>query len=229
MLSVRKWAAEKLLWLIEDEAPAFQNILSYPLAKSYLEYVLFCRKNNHQQVYGDQKRSCALAHCRLIGLVSSQQDSPPIFCNKSPIVRAVESGACSEDVELLLDAGYPVDSVTPDGDPLLSTAVRYGYTQAAELPIDRGADVNFVNATDGQQTPIILADVHGHVGCLQLLLDCGAKPSSECIRYAKQHTVIWSVWKYCSFWVSLTMIVLLLSKYGTVVRPLVHQHVGRPC
>jgi ankyrin repeat protein len=187
MISVRKWAVAKLLWFIEDEALAFENILNYPLAKSYREYVSFCRNRIRQEVDNDQKRSRALLLCELIGLVSSQQDLTHNADEKTPIVVAVENGACSEDIELLLDAGYPVDSVTPDGNSLLSTAVRYGYVQTAELLINRSADVNFLNIKDGIRTPMIFASVHGHIGCLQLLLDSGAEPSVLCLRYAKQH------------------------------------------
>jgi ankyrin repeat protein len=184
MISTRKWASAKLLWFIEDDALAFRNILHYPLEKSYREYVSFCRNRIRKEVNDSRKRKLAFLLCKLVGLVPSQHDATK---NETPIVLAVENGACAEDVELLLDAGYPVDSVTREGNSILSTAVRYGYTQTAELLIYRGADVNFMNTKDGKRTPMIFAAVHGHAGCLQLLLDCGAEPSAECLQYARQH------------------------------------------
>jgi ankyrin repeat protein len=39
--------------------------------------------------------------------------------------------------------------------------------------------VNFVNTKDGKRTPVMFAAAHGHLHCLQLLLESGAKASKE--------------------------------------------------
>ena len=85
---------------------------------------------------------------------------------------AVENGASPQDIQLMMDAGYPVDSVTPPkGNSLLSTAVRYGHIRTAELLIHRGADVIFVKDRKlPKRTPIICASVHGYAGACSFCL-----------------------------------------------------------
>jgi hypothetical protein len=173
MISVRKWAVAKLLWFIEDKSQDLGHILSYPLQKSYREYVSFCRSEIRRDPATKNER--ALSLCLLIGLLVSNEDGSTFesACgDESPIVAAVENGASSKDIELMLDTGlFPIDCVTLSGNSILSTAVRFGFTEVATLLLDRGANVNFVN--EGR-TPMMFAVIHGHSDCVKLLKERGA-------------------------------------------------------
>jgi hypothetical protein len=190
MTLVRKWAVAKVLWFIEDKSQIVEHMVNYPLQKSFREYVSFCRSRIQQEEQDGRKRQ-AMSLCLLLGLVGAHADSSSFVCpgEESAIVQAVENGASSHDVELMLDAGFPVDSTNPAGNSLLAIAVRYGYLHLAELFIKRGANVNFVNLNigglyDGARTPLIFAASNGHATCLKLLLDSGATASVEALASA---------------------------------------------
>ncbi len=184
MLSVKKWAIAKLLWFIEDSSQELESMLKYPLQKSYREYVSFCRNRIQQEKNFDAKRSHARALCQLLGLVGSANHD--MARDDAPIVQAVENGASALDVDLLLVAGFSVDSVCPSGNSLLCIAARFGYLHVAQALIAQRADVNFANIYDGERTPVMFAASHGHVTCLQLLLDSGARASKEGYQVAMQ-------------------------------------------
>ncbi len=185
MASVRKWALAKVLWYIEDEDLDLQVILNYPLLKCYREYVSFCRRRIHaEELNSAKRRKHAVFLCQLLGLIGSS-DSDGVLCqNGDPIVEAVQNGIGAHDVELLLDAGFDVESADSKGSSLLSIAARYGFMQLLELLIKRGADVNSVNAVDGYRTPIMFAAFNNHLNCLKLLLLSGAQPSSAALQVA---------------------------------------------
>ena len=193
MTWVRKWAVAKVLWFIEDDSQMLEHMLEYPLQKSFREYVSFFRSRIQQEEQDGRKRQ-AMSLCQLLGLVGSHADSNSVVLipgEESAIVQAVENGASTHDVELMLDAGFPVDGTNPAGNSLLAIAVRYGYLHLAELLIKRGANVNFVNSNsaglyDGVRTPLIFAASSGHVACLKLLLDSGATASAEALAFAIQ-------------------------------------------
>lgn len=171
MISVRKWAIAKLLWFIEDEGlgTAMYRVLRYPLPESYREYVTFCRSRIKKSVDRKEKSKSAIKLCQLIGLLGSNVHDRSAI--DSAIILAVVNGACNQDIELMLDTGlFEINSIlTPSGNSLLATAVRYGFIEMARLLIKRGADVEFQNAKDGR-TPMMLALGHGHEDCVKLLL-----------------------------------------------------------
>lgn len=185
MLSVKKWAIAKLLWFIEDSAQELDALLEYPLQKSYREYVSFCRNKIQMEENVDMKRNQARSLCQLLGFIGSSPHN--IALDASPIVQAVQNGASSHDVDLLLVAGFHVDSTCPDGNSLLCIAVRFGYLHVAQTLVDKRANVNFVNTKDGKRTPVMFAAAHGHLHCLQLLLESGAKASKEGYEVAIQN------------------------------------------
>jgi hypothetical protein len=185
MLSVKKWAIAKLLWFIEDSAQELDKLLKYPLQKSYREYVSFCRNKIQMEGNVDMKRNQARSLCQLLGFIGSSPHNGAF--SASPIVQAVQNGASSHDVHLLLVAGFDVDSTCPDGNSLLCIAVRFGYLHVAETLVDKRANVNFANTKDGKRTPVMFAAAHGHLHCLQLLLQNGAKASKEGYEVAMQN------------------------------------------
>ena len=63
-------------------------------------------------------------------------------------------------------------NLTASGNSLLSTAVRFGFTETARLLIERKANVNFVNG-DGR-TPMMMAEGRQHSACVELLVANGA-------------------------------------------------------
>jgi hypothetical protein len=182
MISVRKWAIAKLLWFIEDDGlgTAMYRVLRYPLPESYREYVTFCRsrikhcvepvkkKKDHAKEKGKSQHAIEL--CQLIGLLGSNVHDRSATAIDSAIILAVENGACNQDIELMLDTKlFEINRcLTPSGNSLLATAVRYGFREMAELLINRDADVAFRNAKDGR-TPMMLALRHGHTECAELL------------------------------------------------------------
>jgi hypothetical protein len=185
MLSVKKWAIAKLLWFIEDSAQELETLLEYPLQKSYREYVSFCRNRIQMEGNPDMKRNQARALCQLLGFIGSSRHD--MARDDTPIVQAVENGASAHDVDLLLVAGFDVDSVCPSGNSLLCIAVRFGYLHVAEALIGKRANVNFVNIYDGTRTPVMFAASHGHLSCLQILLQNGARASKEGFEVAMQN------------------------------------------
>jgi ankyrin repeat protein len=189
MLSVRKWAIAKVLWYMEDEGQDLAIILHYPLLKCYREYVSFCRRRIQKESLSENRFLQAMSLCHLLGLVGSadSDDHDSLRHDGSPIVDAVENGISVQDVELMLDAGFSVESSDASGNSLLSIAARYGNQQLLELLITRGANVNSVNSKDGFRTPIIFAVYNNHLNCLNFLLDSGAEPSQAAVEVAVEY------------------------------------------
>jgi hypothetical protein len=198
MMSVRKWAAAKMRWFIEDATQVLTKILRYDLQKSYLEYVSFCREHIREELKQDVCRAQTRAQslCQMIGLlpelafqrpeisgeVARREERPRAEAGEGSeggtfdkwIVSAIENGACHQDIELMLDTGFfNINGIlTASGNSLLSTAVRFGFTETARLLIERKANVNFVNR-DGR-TPMMMAEGRQHSACVELLVANGA-------------------------------------------------------
>lgn len=71
-------------------------------------------------------------------------------------------------LNVMLDAGVPVDIRTSDGDSLLILACRNGHRDTAQMLLDRGADPNAANHQS--ETPLMIAtraDRSDLVECLQ--------------------------------------------------------------
>jgi ankyrin repeat protein len=189
MTSVRKWAIAKMLWYIEDESLLLVDILNYPLHKCFREFVSFSRARLKTEPNSDTRKQHAMFLCRLLGLVVSAQSevNDVLFHDGKSIVEAVENGISAQDVELMLDAGFELESTNTSGSSLLSIAARFGHVQILEMLIRRGANVNFVNCVDGSRTPILLAAGNNHLNCLKLLLDKGATPSIAAVQMAETH------------------------------------------
>ncbi|MCY3975392.1 MAG: ankyrin repeat domain-containing protein [Simkaniaceae bacterium] len=77
-------------------------------------------------------------------------------------------------VELLLDAGAPVNDAVFQGYTALSNAAERGYTEIVRLLIRRGADVDPYPTDPGESSPIILAAAGGHTEIVRLLHEHGA-------------------------------------------------------
>jgi hypothetical protein len=179
MMSVRKWADAKMRWFIEDVTQVLTKMLRYDLQKSYLEYVSFCREHIREELGRDVNRAQTRARslCQMIGLLPEPTFQRPMISGRVDskwIVLAIENGASHQDIELMLDTGFfDINAVTASGNSLLSTAVRFGFTETAQLLIERKANVNFVNRDDGR-TPMMMADGRKHSACVELLVANGA-------------------------------------------------------
>jgi hypothetical protein len=189
MVSVRKWAIAKMLWYIEDNTQLLVDTLYYPLDKCYREFVSFCRARLKTEPNSDKRKVHAMFLCQLLGLVvcAESEVNDYFWHDGKPIVDAVESGISVQDVELMLDAGFEVESTNTSGSSLLSIAARFGHVQILDLLIKRGANVNFMNCLDLQRfrTPIFFAASSNHLNCVNLLLDNGAYPSSVAVQAAE--------------------------------------------
>ncbi|MEX0673447.1 MAG: ankyrin repeat domain-containing protein, partial [Gaiellaceae bacterium] len=126
----------------------------------------------------------------------------------SPLLRALYEGR-NEDVEklrrpdldlfeaaalgdasrlrALLDGGAEPSAYAPDGYTPLQLAAFFGHREAAELLIDRGADLTAVSKNE-QETYALQAAVAGnHTEIARLLLDAGAPPTARNLASARQN------------------------------------------
>ncbi len=90
-------------------------------------------------------------------------------------------GHARELVEVLLDAGIPVDVPLTNwfasGLTPLMFVVHHGRSELVELFLERGADVNapFTRGPFWGNTPLITASIMGHTPMVRRLLDAGAR------------------------------------------------------
>lgn len=122
----------------------------------------------------------AIALCLLLGTTGCNQPQQSAVVSSSvetspaaappPLIEATLAGDLDQ-VRSQLAAGTDPNLVYHT-NTALTYAARDGFTDIAEVLIDAGADVNWI---DGEGvTPLILASFKGHVALTQLLLDHGA-------------------------------------------------------
>ena len=75
-------------------------------------------------------------------------------------------------LNVMLDAGVPVDIRTSDGDSLLMLACQHGHKDTVQMLLDRGADPNACNHRS--ETPLMVATVAEHTELVECLLEAGA-------------------------------------------------------
>ncbi|TGN39385.1 ankyrin repeat domain-containing protein [Marinobacter confluentis] len=76
-------------------------------------------------------------------------------------------------LNVMLDAGVPVDIRTSAGDSLLMLACRNGHKDTAEMLLERGADPNACNHQS--ETPLMVATIAEHTELVDCLLEAGAE------------------------------------------------------
>lgn len=100
----------------------------------------------------------------------NQQDEDAIAFGEGLFELARNGG--TGPLNVMLDAGVPVDIRTNTGDSLLMLACCKGHLDTARLLLEKGANPNLRN---GQlQTPLMCADSRGHKEIVNLLLEYGA-------------------------------------------------------
>jgi ankyrin repeat protein len=75
-------------------------------------------------------------------------------------------------LNVMLDAGVPVDIRTSNGDSLLLLACSSGHKDTARMLLDRGADPGAANHQS--ETPLMVATRAEHADLIECLLDAGA-------------------------------------------------------
>lgn len=75
-------------------------------------------------------------------------------------------------LNVMLDAGVPVDIRTSDGDSLLILACRNGHRDTAQMLLDRGADPNARNHQS--ETPLMVSTIAERTELIECLLAAGA-------------------------------------------------------
>jgi len=75
-------------------------------------------------------------------------------------------------LNVMLDAGVPVDIRTNNGETLLMLACQNGHTETARMLLDRGADPNLPDHQS--QTPLMVATMAEHTDLVECLLEAGA-------------------------------------------------------
>jgi ankyrin repeat protein len=78
-------------------------------------------------------------------------------------------------LNVMLEAGVPLNIRTSEGDTLLMLACRNGHADTARLLLERGADADASNHQG--QTPLMAAAMSDRVDLVESLLDAGADPS----------------------------------------------------
>lgn len=83
---------------------------------------------------------------------------------------------------MLVGAGADVNQGDANGATPLFIACKGGKTECARLLVEMGADVNrFVREGKGSMTPLTVACLHGHEGCVAELLKGKADPRLKCV------------------------------------------------
>ena len=75
-------------------------------------------------------------------------------------------------LNVMLEAGVPLNIRTSEGDTLLMLACRNGHADTARLLLERGADPDASNHQG--QTPLMAAATLNHVEIIDCLLEAGA-------------------------------------------------------
>jgi hypothetical protein len=104
MLDTRSMAVAKLRWWLEDATVYIGYLAVQSLLFAQRGYVAFIERRMTAAVVEEERRSAALAACKLRGLVRVQADE--IDADNEPrLVRAAGDGAGAADMRLLLAAG----------------------------------------------------------------------------------------------------------------------------
>jgi ankyrin repeat protein len=93
----------------------------------------------------------------------------------TPLLLAVKLGD-RPIVELLLDAGAPIEEDTRSWNSPLAVACHTGDIEMVKLLLSRGADINY--ARPGHSTPLEEAAFYTRGDLVALLLERGARPDS---------------------------------------------------
>ncbi|WP_150911929.1 ankyrin repeat domain-containing protein [Marinobacter halotolerans] len=75
-------------------------------------------------------------------------------------------------LNVMLDAGVPVDIRTNNGETLLMLACQNGHTETARMLLDREADPNLPDHQS--QTPLMVATMAERTDLVECLLEAGA-------------------------------------------------------
>jgi ankyrin repeat protein len=78
-------------------------------------------------------------------------------------------------LNVMLEAGVPLNIRTSEGDTLLMLACRNGHADTARLLLERGAEPDASNHQG--QTPLMAAAMLNHVDIIDCLLEAGADKS----------------------------------------------------
>ena len=92
------------------------------------------------------------------------------FFGITPLFLASKTGA-SDIVQLLLQKGADVNSITRGGASAIYIACQMGNSEVVKLLLDSKADPNLL--TDFGWSPLFVAAYKGHLNTVQLLLDAG--------------------------------------------------------
>lgn len=91
----------------------------------------------------------------------------------SAIYTAIDAST-PEIVRLLIDSGASVNSITPNGAPMLQAASIREKTDMVRLLLERGADPNAPYKTGPKSERYALGNCRGNAEIMKLLLDAGA-------------------------------------------------------
>lgn len=110
----------------------------------------------------------------------------PLTCHATAILDAAKKGDVAA-ITAALDAGADINEMDAFAAPLYH-AVNRQHVDAAELLIERGADVNAATKTGG--TPLMAAVAKGRLELVKLLLAHGADPNPTGGKQAPLHVAV---------------------------------------
>lgn len=125
----------------------------------------------------------------LLALYEGRTDDAEALRAANPELGLFEAAAVG-DVERLkehLEAGADPSAFAPDGYAPLQLAAFFGHRRAAELLVERGADLTAVSANQMETYPLQAAVAGNHTEIARLLLDAGAPPTARSLESARQN------------------------------------------
>ncbi len=124
----------------------------------------------------------------LLALYEGRAQDAEALRAASPGLDLFEAAACGDAERLreLLDGGADPSAFAPDGYTPLQLAAFFGRRQAAELLVERGADLTAVSTNEMETYPLQAAVAGSHTEIALLLLDAGAPATARSLESARQ-------------------------------------------
>lgn len=125
----------------------------------------------------------------LLALYEGRIDDAEALRRQSPGLELFEAAAFGDVARLreLLGGGADPSAFAPDGYTPLQLAAFFGRLQAAELLVERGADLTAVSTNEMETYPLQAAVAGDHTEIARFLLDAGAPATARSLESARQN------------------------------------------
>ena len=125
----------------------------------------------------------------LLALYEGRTDDADALRRRSAGLDLFEAAAFGDVERLreLLDGGADPSAFASDGYTPLQLAAFFGRREAAELLVQRGADLTAVSTNEMETYPLQAAVAGNHAEIARLLLDAGAPATARSLESARQN------------------------------------------